>query len=253
MAGFFVVPEEGDFDRLNAEVVARIYDDVTLSAAEEERLLWRLVRTQPRIEVGIVAAPQIGFEIISDGAGPQQVSYREGKIDYNGVLYDELVFEAVTISTLFAEPSFILYGEGEPMRFAGTLKFIVNGGKVQAVNVIGAEDYLLSVVSLLPETQRKEAAITIRGRLMELVAHRKAGHSAVSGPELSSTEEVVTWLAHRPAQTDQPEAASVHVHYDVSAGEQGQRYIGLTPHADAHARSIIDETWGQTNGNDRHI
>jgi hypothetical protein len=253
MAGFFVVPEEGDFDRLNAEVVARIYDDVTLSAAEEERLLWRLVRTQPRIEVGIVAAPQIGFEIISDGAGPQQVSYREGKIDYNGVLYDELVFEAVTISTLFAEPSFILYGEGEPMRFAGTLKFIVNEGKVQAANVIGAEDYLLSVVSLLPETQRKEAAITIRTRLMERIAHRKAGHCAVRGPELGSTEEVVTWLAHRPASTGVPEEAPVHVRYDVCAGEHCWRYIGLTDHADAHARSIIDETWGQTNGNDRHI
>ena len=253
MAGFFVVPEEGDFDRLNAEVVARIYDDVTLSAAEEERLLWRLVRTQPRIEVGIVSAPQIGFEIISDGAGPQQVSYREGKIDYNGVLYDELVFEAATISTLFAEPSFILYGEGKPMRFAGTLKFIVNEGKVQAVNVIGAEDYLLSVVSLLPETQRKEAAITIRTRLKERIAHRKAGHRAVRGPELGSTEEVVTWLAHRPASTGVPEEAPVHVRYDVCAGEHCWRYIGLTDHADAHARSIIDETWGQTNGNDRHI
>ena len=216
------------------------------------RLLWRLVRTQPRIEVGIVAAPQIGFEIISDGAGPQQVSYREGKIDYNGVLYDELVFEAVTISTLFAEPSFILYGEGEPMRFAGTLKFIVSGGKVQAVNVIGAEDYLLSVVSLLPEDRRREAAIAIRTRLMELVTLRRTGHNAAGGPELLSTEEVVTWLAHRPAQT-QAEAAPIHARYDVSAEEQGQRYIGLTPHADAHARTVIDETWGQTNGNDRHI
>ena len=253
MAGFFVVPEEGDFDRLNADVLAQIYDDVTLSAEEEERLLWRLVRTQPRIEVGMVAAPQIGFEIISDGAGPQQVSYREGKIDYNGVLYDELVFEAVTISTLFAEPSFILYGEGEPMRFAGTLKFIVNGGKVQAVNVIGAEDYLLSVVSLLPEEQRREAAFAIRGRLLELVARRKACHNAVGGPELVSTEEVVTWLTHRPARTLQPDHASAHARYDVSAGEQGQRYIGLTPRADAHARTVIDETWGQTNGNDRHI
>ena len=70
------------------------------------------MRTQPRLEVGICAAAEIGFEIISDGAGPQKVSYREGKIDYNGVLYDELVFEAVTISTLFAEPSFLIYDAG---------------------------------------------------------------------------------------------------------------------------------------------
>ena len=163
------------------------------------------------------------------------------------------MFEAVTISTLFAEPSFILYGEGEPMRFAGTLKFIVNGGKVQAVNIIGAEDYLLSVVSLLPEAQRKEAAIDIRTRLMELVARRQAGQHAPGGPDLVNTEEVVTWLAHRPAKTEQPEAAPVHARYDVCAGEHCHRYIWLTPRADAHARTIIDETWGQTNGNDRHI
>lgn len=253
MAGFVVVPEEGDFDRLNAPVLTQIYDDVTLSAAEEERLLWRLVRTQPRIEVGIVAAPQIGFEIISDGAGPQQVSYREGKIDYNGVLYDELVFEAVTISTLFAEPSFILYGGGEPMRFAGTLKFIVDEEKVQAVNLIGMEDYLLSVVSLLPEEERKEQAVAIRTRLMELMARREAGHKASSGPDLVSTEEVVTWLAHRPASPGKPEEAPVHARYDVCAGEHCWRYVGLTDRADAHARTVIDETWGQTNGNDRHI
>lgn len=253
MAGFFVVPEEGDFDRLNADVLTQIYDDVTLSAAEEERLLWRLVRTQPRIEVGIAAALQIGFEIISDGAGPQQVSYREGKIDYNGVLYDELVFEAVTISTLFAEPSFVLYEEGAAMRFAGTLKFIVNEGKVQAVNVIGAEDYLLSVVSLLPEGERKEAVVAIRSRLMELVARRKAGHKAARCPELVNTEEVVTWLTHRPATMEKPEEAPVHARYDVCATEHCWRYVGLTDRADAHARAIIDETWGQTNGNDRHI
>lgn len=253
MAGFIVVPEVDDFARLTPEVLSQIYDDVTLPAAEEERLLWRLVRTQPRIEVGIVAASQIGFEIISDGAGPQQVSYREGKIDYNGVLYDELVFEAVTISTLFAEPSFILYGEGEPMRFAGTLKFIVNGGKVQAVNCIGAEDYLLSVVSLLPEAERKEQSVAIRTQLMAHVARRKAGRKLAVGPDLVNTEEVVTWLAHRPVATEKPEEAPMHVRYDVCAGEHCWRYVGLTDRADAHARSVIDETWGQTNGDDRHI
>ena len=169
MAGFVVVPHEEDFDRITPEVLSGIYEDVTLSPAQEERLLWRLVRTQPRVEVSIGLAPQIGFEIISDGAGPQQVSYRDGKIDYNGVLYDELVFEAyngvlydelvfeaVTISTLFAEPSFILYGE-EPHRFAGTLKFRVAGEKVEALNILGTEDYLLSIISLMPPQEQKNS------------------------------------------------------------------------------------------------
>lgn len=135
---------------------------VSLAPEEEERLLWRLTRTQPKIEVEIASGAEIGFEIISDGAGPQKVSFSEGKIDYNGVLYDEMVFEAVTISTLFAEPSFIICDK----RFAGTLKFIAGDGCVRAVNVIGAEDYLLSVVSLLPREGLNEEAVRLRTALM---------------------------------------------------------------------------------------
>jgi len=150
---------------MTPQVLQQIYEDVTLSEADEKRLLWRLVRTQPRIEVAVTAAPRLRFEIISDGAGPQTVTYREGKIDYNGVLYDELVFEANTISTLFAEPSFVLYAEEGPRRYAGTLKFIVEGDEVQAVNLVGAEDYLLSVVSQLPAEKQKAEAIRLRRSL----------------------------------------------------------------------------------------
>ncbi len=245
MAGFFVVPEAEDFDRLTGPILQKIYADITLSEEEEKRLLWRLVRTQPRLEVGICAAAEIGFEIISDGAGPQKVSYREGKIDYNGVLYDELVFEAVTISTLFAEPSFILYlAEGE-QRFAGTLKFIVDGGKVQAVNILGTEDYLLSVVSLLPEAARREKAISIRGWLLTQMERRQAGPPAPTGPHLENTPEVVTWLEHRPPVAPQAPEEPVHMHFDVCASGHCQRYIGLTPAADSQARAVIDETWGK--------
>ncbi|MBO4634279.1 MAG: DUF4922 domain-containing protein [Bacteroidales bacterium] len=248
MAGFVVVPEVQDFDRITPEVLRSIYDDVTLSVADEQRLLWRLVRTQPRIEVGILASAQITFEIISDGAGPQKVSYREGKIDYNGMLFDELVFEAVTISTLFAEPSFIIYSADGPQRFAGTLKFIVDGGKVEAVNLIGAEDYLLSVVSTSSGADSLQTrAISTRTWLMDLVRRRAADRVVIGGPQLDSTPGVVTWLEHRPleaANADLP----VHQHFDVCATEHCRRYIGLTPAADASVRAAVDETWGETLG-----
>ena len=246
MAGFVVVPEVGDFDRLDAPVLEQIFEDVTLSEADEKRLLWRLVRTQPRVEVGICAAACIGFEIISDGAGPQTVSYREGKIDYNGALYDELVFEAVTISTLFAEPSFVIYGEEGERRYAGTLKFIVDSGKVQAVNILWAEDYLLSVISLLPEDSRRSRVLQIRTDLMAQMARRQAGKQCTGGPSLVSTPGVVTWLEHRPPVSLDLSAGPVHNHYDVCAGEHCYPYIGLNPAADAAARAVIDETWGQT-------
>lgn len=242
MAGFVVVPEADDFDRITPEVIRQIYEDITLTEAEEKRLLWRLVRTQPRVEVGILDAPCIRFEIISDGAGPQEVSYREGKINYNGALYDELVFEAATISTLFAEPSFILrQADGQERRYAGTLKFQADKGKVQAVNILGAEDYLLSIISAFPADERKERAVTERTRLMRILGKRRDPDRKAEGPALDSTPDVVTWTVHRPAAQVHPPRRN----YDVDAADPV--YLGLGPAADVQARQIIDEGWGQVS------
>ena len=269
MAGFVVVPEVKDFDRIDARILGEILDDVSISEAQEKRLLWRLVRTQPKIEVGILSAPEITFEIISDGAGPQKVSYREGKIDYNGMLYDELEFEAPSISTLFAEPSFILHdvviGIGfhwerkQEERFAGALKFIVDGGKVQAVNVIGLEDYLLSVIasemkaSASPEFLKAHAVIS-RSWVMAQVQQRKAGKPARSGPEFRGTPSLVTWLDTQRADAapDSPSREirrwfnhEDHQRFDVCADDHCQRYQGLTYAVGEAVREAIDETWGQ--------
>ena len=244
MSGFVVVPEPQDFERLDAKALESIYEDVTISAQDEKTLLWRLVRTQPRIEVGITSAPEIRFEIISDGAGPQTVSYREGKIDYGGMLYDELVFEAVTISTLFAEPSFIIYGENGPCRFAGTLKFIVDGGRVCAVNIIGSEDYLMSVVSTSGAPDYKAEAVSTRRWLMSQVSLRNTPRTVIGGPKLDSTPSLITWLEHRLEEKTW-KGDPVHARFDVCASAHCRPYLGITDKADATVRAAIDETWGK--------
>ena len=245
MAGFIVVPEEEDFDRITPEVLQGIFEDVCLTLEQEEHLLWRLVRTQPKLEVGICQAKEICFEIISDGAGPQKVSYREGKIDYGGALYDELVFEAATISTLFAEPSFILYLDKGERRYAGTVKFIVSGGKVLAINALGLEDYLLSVVSAFPKEMQKDKALEVRTFVMQALQRRKEGKKVEEGPAVGCTPQLVTYLEHREASTA-PESSIMHLDFDVCASEHCAVYEGLSPSADADARAVIDQTWGQT-------
>ena len=157
MAGLFIVPAAEDYAKLDGRLLTEMLSEVSVSPETERDVLWRLTRTQPTVEVGILAAEEIVFEIISDGAGPQTVRYREGKIDYNGVLYDELFFEAATPSTLFAEPTFILHNvvigvdfhweRRQCQQFAGSLKFIVEKSRVVAVGIVGVEDYLLSVIS----------------------------------------------------------------------------------------------------------
>lgn len=222
MAGLFIVPVEEDFRKLTAAMLSQMVDEVSVSTEEEEMVSWRLTRTQPLIDVGIMAAPEIGFELIYDGAGPQKLSWYDGRINYNGVLYDELTFDAVTRSTLFAEPTFILHGmtigidfhwERQLTRkFAGRLRFVVEGDKIRAINTIGLEDYLLSVIS---SEMRASAPLEF------LKAHAIISRS---------------WVMSNLGR---------HGNFDVCADDHCQRYQGLSEEIGSGVRSAIDQTWGQ--------
>lgn len=147
MAGVFVAPHHDDYLKADTRMLEEMLAEVSVSKDTEELIDWRLSRQQRKINVTIARAKAISFEIISDGAGRQTVSFRDGRIDYNGVLYDELYFDSVTRSTLFAKPSFIIYDAKSFTRYAGALKFAVDGDNVVAVNRIGVENYLLGIIS----------------------------------------------------------------------------------------------------------
>ena len=231
IAGVFVAPFKEDFMKATPQLLSEMLSEVTISDDEQKMILWRLVRTQKTITVGLLSAREICFEVISDGAGPQKVSWCDGRIAYNGMLYDELYFDSMTLSTLFAEPSFILHDvvigvdfhwqQKLTLKYAGALKFIVEGDMVTAVNCVGEEDYLMSVISsemrssASPELLKAHAVIS-RSWLEARLADRKAG---------------------RP---------SPHGSFDVCADDHCQRYQGLTFAIGEGVRDAIDKTWGQT-------
>ena len=246
MGGVFITTTEEDFGKLDTSLLEQVIEDVSISPQDEEGILWRLTRTQQKLEVGIMSADEIVFEIISDGAGPQRVSCQDGRISYNGALFDELVFEAVTESTMFAEPSFILHDmtigvdfhwERKLTRqFAGTLKFIVVDGKVTAVNIVGVEDYLLSVISseMKPTAGLeflKAHAVISRSWVMAQIANRGKNRTVKS--DASEGEEYIKWFDHED-----------HTLFDVCADDHCQRYQGLTMAIGDTARKAVDQTWG---------
>lgn len=240
MAGVFVAPFREDYEKATPALLSQMLSEVTVSDKEQSMIEWRLTRVQPRISVGILSAKEICFEIISDGAGPQKVSWCDGRISYNGMIYDELYFDSVTRSTLFAEASFILHDvvigkefhwqQKRTLKFAGSLKFIVEGDMITAVNCVGMEDYLLSVIS----SEMKSSAS------LELLK----AHAVISRSWLSAR------IAERRAYVDSPESRDMlpkppHESFDVCADDHCQRYQGLTMAVGDTVRQAIDETWGQ--------
>lgn len=254
LAGVYVTTREEDFDKVDAGLLSQVVREVAASEETEKEIIWRLTRSQRRLEVGIMSGSEIEFEIISDGAGRQKVEYSQGRISYNGALYDELVFEAQTEATMFAEPSFILYGvtigvdfhweRKVTQKFAGTLKFIVDGGKVTAVNIVGVEDYLLSVISSEMKASAgleflKAHAVISRSWVMAQVEHRQSHVSRTPGPScpvsepVEGAEEYIKWFDHDD-----------HTLFDVCADDHCQRYQGLTMAVGDTVRKAVDQTWG---------
>ena len=226
IAGLFVAPFRGEYDKADTALREELLSEVCISEDEQNMIVWRLTRHQEKISVGLLSAKEIRFEIISDGAGPQTVKWHDGRISYNGMLYDELYFDSMTLSTLFAEASFILYDvvigidfhwqQKRTFKYAGGLKFIVEGDRITAVNCIGMEDYLMSVIS---SEMKSSASIEL------LKAHAVISRS---------------WLKARLK-----DHKAGHEHFDVCADDHCQRYQGLTMAVGDDVCRAIDRTWGQ--------
>ena len=272
MGGMFIVPVGDEYDKITPELLMDMIREVSITKEEEDTVIDRLTRTQPFVEVGIMSAKEIEFEILSDGAGVRKAVLQEGKICYDGSLYDELYFEAVTPSTMFAEPSFVLHGvtigvnfhweRKETQKFAGALKIIAGKDCLTAVNVVGVEDYLLSVISsemsaTASEEFLKAHAVISRSWLMaQMASAERVNKVAVpegvtNVPSLmvhldglmnhecrsdgdDEIHEMIRWYDHED-----------HKHFDVCADDHCQRYQGLTRAAGSTVRRVIDRTWGQ--------
>lgn len=254
MAGLFIVPNEEDYAKLNAPLLEEMLSEVSVSEVVEKNIIWKLTRTQREVHVGVMSGKEICFEMISDGAGKQKVVYENGRISYNGALYDELLFDSITMSSMFAEPTFMLYdvtiGVGfhwerkQVQKFAGSLKFIVNEDKIIAVNIVGVEDYLLSVISSEMKASSslellKAHAVISRSWLLAQIEGWKAGGTACeSSVKEDFTEQgarhYVRWYDHKD-----------HELFDVCADDHCQRYQGLTAAVGDNVRKAVDETWGE--------
>ncbi len=293
MGGLFIVPVPEDYEKLTPELLGAMLSEITLSAEDEALIINRLTRTQRKISVGIMSAAEIEFEVYSDGAGPRKAVYKDGMIGYDGALYDELYFEESTLSSMFAEPTFELHGVTigkkfhwerlENQKFAGSLKIIVEDGALTAVNVVGIEDYLLSVISSEMKSSAsleflKAHAVISRSWVLAQINstnepregkgvfsqkvspptdHFRESSNGPIGPSnplipLLGGISVASFQRKYPLPSRLPKEEHIiwydhssHKNYDVCADDHCQRYQGLSRAIGAKVRAAIDATWGE--------
>ena len=208
---------------------------------------------EPEISVGIVNAQEIHFTLnarfLAKGetvSGNQQVSFEEGGILWNGNVYRELTF-----TPLDEDSSFSLYDvtiginfhweRQETQSFIGTLKLVVYEGKITAINILPAEDYLTSVISSEMNATSsleflKAHAVVSRSWLLAQIEKRKA-MSKKQGDFFSFVKtdtEYIRWYDRED-----------HTIFDVCADDHCQRYQGLTKATNQSVAEAVKATRGQ--------
>ena len=264
MGGVFIVPVKEEYEKMTPELLSEMVQEICISKEDEAAVIRRLSRIQPMLEVGIMRGGEIEFEILADGKGVRKAVLKDGRIEFEGKLHEELYFKAMPSRTMFAEASFALHGvtigvrfhweRQETQQFAGDLKIVVEGNALRAINIVGVEDYLLSVISSEMSSSASEEFLKAHAVISRswVMSRMQPQHKESAPAEIYNLPGLVTWLyGIRPVAVRTGDEYMKwydhddHKHFHVCADDHCQRYQGLTRAVGDTVRRVIDSTWGQ--------
>ncbi len=199
---------------------------------------------EPAVEFVLNGQYRCGGALVQ---GPQSATCREGKIVWNGTLYDEITFSPLDPATASFTLKDVTIGVSfhwrrkEDQTFRGSLHLIVENGNITTINVLPVEEYLLSVISSEMSANAslellKAHAVISRSWLLAQVNKSDAdkNHEVEKATGSDSELEDIKWW-------DRDD----HVNFDVCADDHCQRYQGITRESTPTVRQAIDATWGQ--------
>ena len=210
---------------------------------------------EPILAVGIVSATQIPFTLTGafrlNGeeqifAESQSVKYDSGKINFDGKSFNELVFEPLSADASFTLEEVVIgigfhWERREAQSFRGSLKIMLEGEQLTAVNLIPVEEYLKSVISsemsatASPELLKAHAVISRSWLLSQLDKRRNLTAQTVKYVSEKRTEsEWIKWWDRED-----------HRLYDVCADDHCQRYQGITRAATQKVNDAVEATRGE--------
>lgn len=208
---------------------------------------------EPEISVGIVNAQEIEFSLnmnyFAKGEivrGEQKVTFSEGGILWNGNLYKELTFTPQEDYASFSIYNVTIginfhWERKETQIFSGTLRLVVEEEKITAINILPAEDYLISVISSEMRATSsieflKAHAVVSRSWLFAQIEKRKSVKE--SGDQFFSfcktDTEYIRWYDRED-----------HTIFDVCADDHCQRYQGITKANNQAVVEAVEATRGQ--------
>lgn len=212
---------------------------------------------EPTISVGILNSEQISFELYGDFK-----SYGFNQV-FSGKMTADLKDDAIVIQhgeatikvsdEILFEPSgyksdsFLLrdviigvkfhWEQKENQRFRGSLKFVKEGGKITAVNILPVEDYLMSVIS---------SEMSAKSSINLLKAHAIISRSWLLAqiPSLNPKKEKVNSVYKTEHELIKWYDKEDHTLYDVCADDHCQRYQGITKIFTEKSKQAVEETSG---------
>ena len=208
---------------------------------------------EPKVSVGVMFEPKIEFVLnsgfICNGAeysGLQSVKLNGGKIEWLGKVFDELIFEPANGSISSFELKDVTIGinfhweRKENQLFKGSLKFIVEGKKITAINLLGVEEYLTSVIS---------SEMSATASLELLKAHAVISRSWLLAQidkniEITNSSEKYSTMAESEGELIRWYDREDHTRFDICADDHCQRYQGIT----RASTPIVKDAIGQTRG-----
>ena len=214
--------------------------------------------SEPLINVGILSENKIDFELYGDfeynnkkysGIFSAQLingkivcKSNKEKIAETNELYfktmdpegDSFLIKDVVIGVKFH------WERKEKQRFLGSLKIIIEDGKLTAINVVPIESYLISVVSSEMSARSslqllKAHAIVSRSWLVAQMEKSKSikQQNTEYNTVYENENELIKWYDRED-----------HKNFDVCADDHCQRYQGITKVYSEIARQAVKETKG---------
>ena len=268
MAGLIITPREEDFNKLNADSAADILREVSITDTDAENIIEALQQQpqnqahthqpvtfaqQPNVKVGIVSATELHFSLEGtytakgeDITGQQVVSCSEGTILWGGTQYRELVFRPKTTDASFSIEDVTIginfhWERQQTQTFLGTLRLVVEEGKICAINELPVERYLESVISSeMSATSSLELlkthAVISRSWLLAQMIRRKQMKEGSNNffSFVKNDDSLIKWYDRED-----------HTIFDVCADDHCQRYQGITNAANPHVVNAVKATRGQ--------